>query len=501
MARTPPIVVHEFDRDTGRTSLPSLPPPVTRFARYDVVGRLAVGGMAEIYLARETIEGGGFRHLALKVLRRQKRSQADDAYFEEMFLREGRTALQLVHPSICHVHEFGKWGGHYFIAMEWIDGVSLSHLLSTAKSDKQPVAPALAASIAAQVAAALDYAHHARDARGKRLRVVHRDVNPQNIMIRHDGVVKLLDFGVAEVAGAEGEDSRADTVKGKFGYIAPEYALQRPIDGRADVFALGVCLFEMLTGTRLYKRDTPRETVLAVINEAPPALRDVVANVPEALDSIVQRALAKKPDDRFRSAGAMQAALESFLANAGEVVSSRRLAGLMQALYPEQHDRAPSLYTGPLVAERLAALEDHDPRSTSLQPVEIEIEPSPAPSAKRGRRVLMVLALALLGASLAVWALWPKREIGSEARVAPPAASNESGSTATPPPEPASPIPPTAAAPMPTEPAPSGPEQVTVQGNPELVPESDDEPAPSSPVEPAPKPRRPTPVFVADPGF
>jgi hypothetical protein len=171
----------------------------------------------------------------------------------------------------------------------------------------------------------------------------------------------------------------------------------------------------------------------------------------------------------------------------------------MQALYPEQQDRAPSLYTGPLVAERLAALEDHNPRSTSLQPV--EIEPSPAPNVRRGRGGLIVLALAILGASLAVWALWPKREIGSDVRDAPSVASNEGDSTATAPPEPASSIPLSAPAPMPTEPAPGGPEQLTVQGDPELVPESDDEPAPSMPAEPAPKPRRPTPVFVADPGF
>lgn len=340
---------------TTRRSLPSLPAPLAQLGRYAVLGRLAVGGMAEIYLAREGIESGGQRHAAIKVLRNRKADAADSEYFEELFLREGRTASQLVHPNICHVYEFGKAGGHFYIAMEWIDGVSLFQLCSKLAEKGQRLPVTIAVSIAAQVAFALDYAHNARDARRKPLAVVHRDVNPYNIMLRHDGGVKLLDFGVAQVADPQ-EDTRTDTVKGKLGYMAPEQAKQEALDARADIFALGVCLHEMLTGKRLYRRENMRETMAALLHEPPPSVRKTVPSIPEQLDLIVQRALAKNPDERFASAGELQAALESYLAKSGEVVSSRRLAQLMESAYPDAQTRAPALYTGEEVVARLTPL-------------------------------------------------------------------------------------------------------------------------------------------------
>lgn len=346
----------ELLNDGVADKVPSLPPRIARFAHFEVLGRIAVGGMAEIYLGRDSVEGGALRQLAIKVLRRQSSAQ-DEAYFEELFLREGRTAAQLVHPNICHIYSFGKWRGHLYIAMEWIDGVSLSQVMQSLAAQARPLDPLIAASIAAQVAGALDYAHHVRDARRRALAIVHRDVNPQNIMIRHDGMVKLLDFGVAQVADRD-VDSRSDTVKGKFSYMAPEQAQQKPIDGRADVFALGVCLYEMLTGTRLYKRKTLRETVEALLLEPVPVPSASVPSLPAELDEIVRSALAKDPSDRFASAADMQAALETFLARSGEVVSARRISSMMETIYPEARGAAPSLFTGPEIAERLAALED-----------------------------------------------------------------------------------------------------------------------------------------------
>lgn len=324
------LVSHE---DGTSAKAPSLPPRIARFAQFEVLGRIAVGGMAEIYLGRDSVEGGGLRQLAIKVLRRQSGTQ-DEAYFEELFLREGRTAAQLVHPNICHLYSFGKWRGHLYLAMEWIDGVSLHQVLHSLAEQGRALDPLIAASIAAQVAGALDYAHHVRDARRRALAIVHRDVNPQNIMIRHDGMVKLLDFGVAQVADMQA-DSRSDTVKGKFGYMAPEQAQQQPIDGRADVFALGVCLYEMLTGQRLYKRASLRETVNALLHEPTPALHASVPTLPSELDDIVRLALAKNPDARYGGAADMQAALETFLARSGEVVSARRISSMMDTIYPE----------------------------------------------------------------------------------------------------------------------------------------------------------------------
>jgi len=418
---------HEAQREgaiTRETSIggssPSLPPRIAHFAHFEVLGRIAVGGMAEIYLGRDSVEGGALRQLAIKVLRRQQGAQ-DEAYFEELFLREGSTAAQLVHPNICHIYSFGKWRGHLYIAMEWIDGVSLSQVLRSLAERRRALDPLIAASIAAQVAGALDYAHHARDARRRALAIVHRDVNPQNIMIRHDGMVKLLDFGVAQVADRH-IDSRSNTVKGKFGYMAPEQAQQKSIDGRADVFALGVCLYEMLTGARLYKRASLRETVEALLSEPAPPLSASEPTLPAELDAIVQRALAKDPSDRFASAADMQAALETFLARSGEVVSARRISSMMDTIYPEARLASPLLFTGPEVAERLAALdEEPDPQGVAPSGSPIEL---PLQYIGSLRLVMAVAAGLLLCALLWAWtARAPVQSAEVRARVAQPVAA------------------------------------------------------------------------------
>ena len=337
---------------TERAPVPSLPPALARVGRYDVLGRIAVGGMAEIYLAREHVETGALRHVAIKVLK-QSGSAQDGTYFEEMFLREGRTASQLVHPNICHVYDFGKWSGYFYIAMEWIEGSSLRTVLSKLAKRKKTMPPAIAVGIAAQVAGALHYAHTVRDARRRALQVVHLDVNPQNIMLRHDGVVKLLDFGIAQVADPRG-DSRSDVVKGKVGYIAPEQALQQPLDRRVDVFGLGACLFEMLAGRSAYRRESMRESLEALLAQPVPSVREWAPEVPKELDEIVQKALAREPSERFQTAGELQAALEGYLARSREVVSGRHIAQLMESITPSAPTSPPALYTGPEVVSRLA---------------------------------------------------------------------------------------------------------------------------------------------------
>jgi serine/threonine-protein kinase len=428
-ASSRPPSEHELVLESERAAAkaPSLPPRIARFAHFEVLGRIAVGGMAEIYLGRDSVEGGGLRQLAIKVLRRQTGTQ-DEAYFEELFLREGRTAAQLVHPNICHIYSFGKWRGHLYIAMEWIDGVSLAQVLRSLHDQGRPLDPLIAASIAAQVAGALDYAHHVRDARRRALAIVHRDVNPQNIMIRHDGMVKLLDFGVAQVADIE-TDSRTDTVKGKFAYMAPEQAQRKAIDGRADVFALGVCLYEMLTGKRLYKRGSLRETIEALMSEPPPSLRMSAPELPAELDEIVRLALAKDPNDRFASAADMQAALETFLARSGEVVSARRISSMMDTIYPEARLASPSLFTGPEIVERLAALEDEaEPHGIAPSDTPVDL-----PLSRIGVRSLAAVAVGLLLLVL-VWSLSAREPAPS--RVSPLGARTREQTSALVPPAP-----------------------------------------------------------------
>ena len=389
-----------FDDPGSHSARLSLPGPIARFGRYDVLGRLAIGGMAEIYLAQEPIPGGGIRPVVVKVLRKQL---ANDEDFEQLFLREGRVAMQLSHPHISTVFEFGKWGGHFFIAMEYVEGATLKDILErNARRGETALDPEVAVGIVAKVASALDYAHTARDTRRKSLGVVHRDVSPHNLMVRFDGVVKLLDFGVAKVAQSE-EESRSDAVKGKFGYLSPEQCRAAPVDGRSDVFALGVCLWEALTGARLYKRGSQFDTFRAILEEPPPSVREVRPELPEELDQIVSRALAKNPSDRFASAGEMQEALEAWLTTRGAVVTAARLRRTMAELFADEIRSGLRLESGPKIVERLRSTSVHPPLSTSDRPPPpdeaLETTVAAPPSKRRGP-LLLVAALVLVGLAI-----------------------------------------------------------------------------------------------------
>jgi len=471
------------------SSPPSLPPPIARFGKYDVLGRIAIGGMAEIFLARETLPGGAVRQTALKIIKRTPSSPKDANYFEELFLREGRTVVQLTHPNICHVYDIGREDDQFFIAMEWIEGRALTDVISSLSAQGERMPPALAVGIAAQVASALESAHNARDARGKRLNVVHRDVNPHNIMLRYDGAVKLVDFGVAQVSAEV--DTRASAPKGKPAYMAPEQLRSGVLDARTDVFALGICLYEMVSGQRLHKRTSLQQTLLAVLQEPPASLSELVPDVSPELDTIVQRALSKRPEDRFASAGEFQAALESFLAANGQVGSARRMGELMTRLYPGASETRAVLDTSQKATSSFSS-----PRRSSL------------PARKRTLGVLLLLAFALplLGWGAVRW-LWhsPAGEAGTSSLRADPVPDVRDPSA------PAS----TSSSDAPSVHDPSAPARANEGAAQPAVDSRTDQPAVNN-VEPAastshsrekpveaerPKRRRPSPGFVADPGF
>ncbi|MCZ7681312.1 MAG: serine/threonine protein kinase [Sandaracinaceae bacterium] len=306
-------------------------PAICTYGRYEVLGRIAFGGMAEIFLGRETTAVGASRYLVIK---RILPHVADDDQFVQMFLDEARLAIQLNHPNICHIYEFGELESSYFIAMEWVNGVPLGKLIRKARL-LGGIPPELGVRIIAQISEALHYAHRAKDALGRPLGIVHRDVSPHNVMVAYDGQVKLLDFGIAK-ASSHASKTEAGVVKGKFSYMAPEQCLGKPIDARADVFALGICLYEVLTGQALYHKENEYETMRAVIHDDAPSIRETRTDLPEALDGIVQRALKKKAEDRFQTAGELQMALERWLADAKKVVNAASIGELMEELYEEQ---------------------------------------------------------------------------------------------------------------------------------------------------------------------
>jgi len=313
--------------------------PVGRLGRYELLGRMATGGMAEIYLARETGPRLASRELVVKRLLPQIKN---DPRLIDMFINEARLCMRLRHPHICPIYEFGEQDGEYYLAMEWVHGVSLSTLNRRSRASGGIPLP-FVVKILADVADALHAAHTAKDERGEPMHIVHRDVTPENVMLGFDGQVKLLDFGIAK-AKTQLDKTQHGVLKGKFAYMSPEQYRGEELDGRADVFSLGVCLYELLTGEALYARESEYETVAAIVlDESTPSIRDVRPDLPEELDAIVQRALAKDRSERYETAEDLEHALESFLVHGRHVVRDSHIAGMLRKLFADRLESGPDL--------------------------------------------------------------------------------------------------------------------------------------------------------------
>jgi eukaryotic-like serine/threonine-protein kinase len=303
---------------------------VRRLGRFQIIGRLATGGMAEVYLALSG-ELPGFRTLI--VVKRILPHLAQNRQFIGMFLDEARLAALLDHPNVVRIIEVGHDGEEYYLAMELVQGKPLSAVLRKAAREKRPPSPALSAYIMAQAASGLGYAHALTDGDGRPLGVVHRDVSPQNVLLSFEGAVKLIDFGVARAFGRVAHTSPGG-LKGKIEYMSPEQASAEDVDHRADVFALGIVLWEVLTGRRLYRRETELATMRAILDDPIPRPSEV-ANVPPELDAVVMRALRKKREGRFSSAHEMAQALERY-AFSQEGFSPVQLATYMKGLFASE---------------------------------------------------------------------------------------------------------------------------------------------------------------------
>lgn len=344
--------------------------------RYEAIERIGVGGMAEVYRARDELLG---REVAVKVLSDRL---STDRSFVERFRREAQAAANLSHPNIVSLYDYGSEAdaGANFIVMELIDGRGLEAIIS----DEGPLMPERAAEIAADVAKALDRAHSTG--------LVHRDVKPSNIMITSYGQTKVTDFGIARATG-DGEQTMTQTgmVIGTASYLAPEQAQGNPVDARSDVYALGCVLYEMLTGQPPFSGDTPLSIAYKHVRETPHTPSSVNADVPDALDAIVMKALAKNPDNRYQSAQEMREDLERF--TSGQKV-----------------------HASPLLAGTTAVA----PAATGTQVMtsqEEEWEPEPEPEPRRAG-LYVAAALLILGVfALLAWLLWNNLLGGDEARV------------------------------------------------------------------------------------
>ena len=291
--------------------------------RYQVTHLIARGGMAMVYRADDTLLS---RAVALKILYPEL---SQDPLFVERFRREAQAAANLSHPNIVPVFDWGEDEGTYFIVMELVNGTSLAEMLRGGAT----ISASRTAQIGAQVASALGYAH--------RTGVVHRDVKPGNILITRDGQVKVTDFGIAQAVSSEDHLAEAGSVMGTATYFSPEQAEGAAVDGRSDVYSLGVVLYEMLVGRPPFVGDSPVDVSAQHVRSAVPPLAQFSSTVPHDLEAIVMEALAKSPENRYQSADEMRADLMRF--NDGQPVHAAMRDG---AFFGEDATRAVAAVTG-----------------------------------------------------------------------------------------------------------------------------------------------------------
>jgi serine/threonine-protein kinase len=276
-----------------------------RFGKYLLVGEIAVGGMAEVFLAvHKGIEG----YIKVVVIKRVLPHLSNNPEFVRMFVDEARLVARIEHANIVRTYEFGEVNGQYFTAMEYLPGEDLFKTLNNLSMSRQLMPLHIATGIGVQLCNGLHFAHQFTDTAGKPLNLVHRDINPANLIITYGGEIKIIDFGVAKTNA--NVQTINGVIKGKVAYMPPEQVLGREVDQRADIFSAGVVLWEVLTGRPLFLRSNEAATLYAIMNapiQPPSKLR---GDVPPELDKIVLRALARSPGDRYASAEDMAGALD-----------------------------------------------------------------------------------------------------------------------------------------------------------------------------------------------
>jgi serine/threonine-protein kinase len=304
-------------------------PQPTRLGPYEIVAKIARGGMATVYLGRARAANGRMRIVAIKAMHHEL---AQDAQFVTMFLDEAKILSRLDHGNIARTLEFGTEGTVHFIAMELLLGRTVLETWDACVARGVPLRFDLAAWICARVAEGLHYAHELCDEDGVWLNIVHRDVNPSNIFLTYDGQVKLFDFGLARAKGKR-HRTQSGIVKGKVAYLSPEQLAQLPVDRRCDVFSLGATLWELTTMRRLFKKSDDVATARAIQEAQVPDARTLASNYPDALWDIVRRSLAKDRNDRYQRAADVAKDLDAFVGKAGADMGS--LSGkVLDNLFP-----------------------------------------------------------------------------------------------------------------------------------------------------------------------
>jgi serine/threonine protein kinase len=378
------------------------------FGKYRLIAELGHGGMADVFLAVIAGPiGSGFTKLT--VVKRLRQNLAEEPEFVEMLVDEARISARLNHPNVVQTNEVGSVGNQYFIAMEYLDGQPLhrlqhramqraaranaEHITNPPAASTPPGTPSSPPSVVLatdpfpkecqylvilDTLAGLHHAHELNDYDGTPLDIVHRDVTPQNVFVTYDGQVKVVDFGIAKAAGRASE-TRQGVVKGKVRYMAPEQAIGQHIDRRADVFSVGIMLWEAATGRRLWKDMDDLNIVQALVGGTMPiSPREIDPNVPEEIDRIVQKALAFNRDDRYANAEDFRTELEQFLAAQGVLTSARRrLAASVAELFKDKRTEIKSV-----IEKQLAQLKART--ANDVRPVPMPVDSSSSTSIPMG---------------------------------------------------------------------------------------------------------------------
>ncbi len=338
---------------------------VPRLGRYRVCYRIAQGGMASVYLARLDTTVGFSKWVALKIIHP---NIATDERFLAMFLDEARLAAQLDHTNLCTVFDFGDEDGTFYIAMEYLHGETLGAVARRAWGAQGSLPLELGVRVVADAARGLHAAHEMRDVDGSPANVVHRDVSPENLFVTYTGTSKTVDFGVARSSVQEHERTATGELKGKLAYMSPEQLHERNVDRRTDVWALGVVLWEVTVGRRLFRRQTDAQTVFAITRDPitrPSRLRE---GYPPELEAIVLRALERDKEKRYATALDLTRALEAWLNSTGHATGVSEVGEFMQALFADQiawRDRY--LRKGDAPFEDLIAQWQSAPRNSTIE--------------------------------------------------------------------------------------------------------------------------------------
>ena len=327
----------------------------TAFGKYTLLAKLATGGMGEVFLARSTADAdAAFQKLL--VIKRLLPHLNDQEQFVDMFLDEARLAAQLHHPNICQIYELGKVSSDHYMAMEYVEGIQLATLLRGRGRSPTLSDPRLTCALLSQACEALHYAHNLRMGDGSLAGVVHRDVNPKNIMVTSAGTVKVLDFGVAKARG-QASLSKSGTLKGTYSYMSPEQLRGDGLDRRSDIFSLGTIAWEAVTGRRLFKRPTDQEVWRAIAEKPIPRASALADNVSEELDNAIAKALSRDREDRYSTARELALALEESLSSYGSPLSTVAIAAEVDRCFARELEELRSVV---MKAQRLGDHDDDD---------------------------------------------------------------------------------------------------------------------------------------------